>query len=229
MARRVRYEVSDETFRQPVTADEVDRYLAAQARPLLGKTQLRHFLYRVRVTISTLEASTKQLKHDVDKANEHRSRAGVPTTLSPMDAVRFASADEIGTIVGHLNSSMLNALSDHVSTARALREALSADLAKVRAAAHQMTTRTDFPAHVRAEFVRLLNELPADPDPVPVPKALELAQLSGVLDVDDATAGPALPDPGGAPTGPGHPALRDHRTTDQIPYYTAPDWQPDPS
>lgn len=212
---RRKYDSSEAAFHAPVSLEELDWLMGEKARPLADKYDLRHFLYRVRVTLHNAEETNREALRALEAAREQKRRHGAPTTLTPMDAVRYASPEELAVIVGNISSSQLTALQAQVSAARELRASLARDLDAVRGAAEAMAGRADIPAGLRAEFVQLLNSLPAEVAEVSTPKSLELAQMAGVIPAEtppettapetaalDATPTPlALPGPSGGSSG----------------------------
>lgn len=225
-----RYDASEETLRIPVTTAEVDAMLTARNHQPRARHALAHFLYRVRVTVSQAEADRKENIRTIERLRETRSQMGAPSTLSPVDAVRFASPAEISKIVGQLNSAQLNSLARLVDEARARHVALTKDLGSVRRATNEILKRPDLPAAVRLEFIRLINTLPETPEPVEVPRALEMARSMGRITDDpgedvvgEDRALPAAEEV--TPQWPGAPA-----PTDSLPQYgPPPPWRPDPS
>lgn len=182
-----KYVVSEDTLYNPVDSAEVDEYLKRKGRMLLGRNAILHFLYRVRVTLSTHESSVLSLKQSIESLNNELSKVqrGTSSSLLPVEVLRYASAEEVAQVVGSLNRKQLQALSKYVEEARGVHRALLADLERVRSAAGALINNPNIDAHARTEFIRLLNELPADPAPVKTPHALDLAIATGMVETNE--------------------------------------------
>lgn len=227
------YTVTEETLHTPVTPLEADALLREDGKPLKARHALPHFLYRVRVTLSTLESQVEGNRQTIAQLREKRARMGAPTTLSPLDAVRYASPEELSKIVGQINSSQLVALETAVNGARSLRDELLAELTTTRAAVRTLLDKESLPTEVRLELIRLINGLPDDPSPVVEPPDLEMARAVGLLPTpaaDAAQPAPLLELPDGDPLADlpevaesGHVALSEHRA-----WGAAPQWVPGP-
>lgn len=238
---RTHYDATEETLSVPVTPEEADMLMRADGRPLKARRALPHFLYRLRVTLSNHEAEMANSRRAIESLRETRTRMGAPSTLSPLDAIRFATPEEVSQVVGHISSTQLAALQAAVNEARGLRSALAGDLAAVRNATRAILDKPGLPSEVRLDFIRLINSLPDSPPPVSTPATLEMAQAVGLIVADNtpvhapaetSTAARELPD-GDPLTGVAPAAApawaENHTPTAHSPLYgAAPSWVPGP-
>lgn len=178
---RERYDSAEELLYVPVTVAELDRLYAAAGKPLLDKYAIKHFLYRARHTLLAAEEGNRELTKALDIASERKRRQGTPTTLTPIDAVKFASPDELSVIVGNISSTQLKALAAAVEDAQHNRDTLAALLSATAAHLNAFVARADLPAEVRAHVAATLAALPEIPAPVQEPPSLELGRLAGLL------------------------------------------------
>jgi hypothetical protein len=180
---RTRYDYSQETVKTVITAEEVQELYEARGRPLGARGDaIVHFLYRTMLTLNAKDRNASEMRKQIEKMRTPKQRLGTPTTLSPLDAVKFAAPEELAAIMGHINTSQLNALQQAVLQAQARADALGADLAAVRTATQAVLNRPDLPADARVAFVQLLNGLPEAPAPVETPRMLDMARVTGMVD-----------------------------------------------
>lgn len=203
MLRAPSYLPTEDTLHVPISVEELDLYLSAGGRPFSRHRRMRHLLWRVRVTLESQTQDLRGMRRAVDQLSVQRSRVGTPTTLNPVDALKFASPEEISQIVDRLSQKQLKELKRLVDEWTANRNAMVSDLARVRSAATIMMNRTDFPAAVRTEFARLLNEVPTDVPDLPIPHVLQMqAALEAQLPAAPRHSGELTAAPRPAPASP---------------------------
>ena len=183
----------------PVSVEEIDTYLRANGRPFSRHRRMRHLLWRTRVALVGMQQDLHNMRRAVDQLSVQRSRVGTPTTLSPVDALKFASPEEIAEIVDRLSQAQLKELRRLVAEWTANRNAMVADLARVRTAATAMVNRTDLPASVRTEFAKLLHQTPtsvpdrATPHVLAMQAALEAQLAPPARHAGELPAAPTAP------------------------------------
>ena len=110
------YEDSEYNAGLPVAVAEVEALLARGGRPISkDERKTVHFLQRVLETIDSLNVDLGHLRRRVDELSMQTSRRGVATSLNPVDALKYASSEEIEQVVGRMTRQRLSTLRHQVS------------------------------------------------------------------------------------------------------------------
>ena len=182
----VTYDDSEANLLRPVEVAEVRNLLAGGVRHLAKHPgHLTHLLTRMLHTLTEAdEARYGLLRHVAEQTNQS-ARTGAPTTLNPLDALRYLDDDQKEQIVDRITRERLGVLRALVERAQQDREVLVGQLATVRLVATTLSEQVDLPPHVRAAITRQLASLPTqagevhyptmldmpDPEPAPPPPA----------------------------------------------------------
>lgn len=170
---RIRYDSSDDRLREQLTVDELTRYYENQPHRTFGDSfSLKHLLYRCMSTIATLERDRQQLRSSVERLRADKPRTGAPTTLSPLDALRYATPAEVEMVVTQLNRTQLSALAQVVHQSTDLQQQLANDLARTQNALASVLSDPSLPAEVRTQIQEAYGSLPASSEPVTIPAVL---------------------------------------------------------
>lgn len=154
------YEASDYNAGLPVAVAEVEALLARGGRPISkDERKTVHFLQRVKETIDSLNVDLAHLRRRVDELSVQSSRRGVATTLNPVDALKYASPEEIEQVVGRLNRQRLSTLRHQVSQSLAELEEVRGLSEKAASVVREAVESGEVPEEV-AERVLAALEVP---------------------------------------------------------------------
>lgn len=184
------YVADPSTLDVPLNQDEVAQLASNEGKALRNDPRrLSHFLARVLATMRRHHDEMRQLKGEIERARHAASTpAGQATTLSPMDAVRYLSPEQLQQVFGAVARQQMEWMQ---------RQQLEADLAKRRA------------TKIANDLKYLVVQLREDATMSRAPITERLAQI-----VSDADASVAVP--GISPSGtPSQPAVRQHHPSDQ--------------
>lgn len=192
MARPADYDPSPLTAESYLTIPEVDALVEAGPRALRDPKALIHFLLRVALTLRGYHAQVQQLHRDVQQARMIRERAGQATTLSPLDAVRFLTPDQLAPIMDAAVREKLTALErSQTESTRAQRNA-QRELNRVKFAVTGLLEDSDMNPRLREKLVSLLRsfdtaaEQTAEPTgPAAGPAAADTPAPAGTASLGD--------------------------------------------
>lgn len=86
---------------QPLSLREVEELAQNEGRSMRqDPRKVSHFLARVIATIRRHQEETRQLRVEIERGRMQSATAGTPTTLSPMDALRYISDDDKAKLFG---------------------------------------------------------------------------------------------------------------------------------
>ena len=175
------YTADPSTADLPLNADEVAQLARTEGKALRNDPRrLSHFLARVTATIRRHGDEVRQLKGELERMR-HASSQGVgqATTLSPLDAVRYLSPEQLQQVFGAVARQQMDWLN---------QQQAEADAAKRRA--------TKVVADVRYLVVQLRE------DSVMAKSALTTRLAQIVEDGEAAAAGAPFQGPGGGMVAP---------------------------
>lgn len=200
---RHRPDPQDDTY-LPVTVEEIDALLAMGPRKFLRDgSRVQSLLHRFRFTLVHGQQTVRSLQRHIIAQSSQRTRAGTPTTLNPLDAVRYLDDEQKELIFDSLARERLAHLRALVTRAEEEQAVLADQLATVRDVATALTQQADLPAHVRADLARQLASLPVEPATVHHPAMLEFPDPEPPELTTSPTAPPPAhanaPDPAGDP------------------------------
>lgn len=153
------YDPSEYNAGLPVGVNEVDALLAQDGKPIAKDARKTvHFLLRVKNTIDSLTMDLAHMRRRVDDLSMDRSRRGTPTTLSPMDALKYASQEEIEAIVDRISRQNLQTLRKMVSDANATHAELSAMVLALRSGVAAAVADGTITAEAAERLVKLVPE-----------------------------------------------------------------------
>ena len=228
------YDSSDDALYRPVDTDELAALINAGGRPVLRDAgKLTHLLTRMHTTLSSQQQTISGMHRHISQVQESIARQGTPTTLNPLDALRYLDDEQRELLFDRIARERLALLRHLVDDATGTRENLLTELDQIRRLATAIAQRPDLPVDIRGEFTRLITQLPAH-----VPEV----HRSGMLDYGDpdAVAGatpqpPAPPAPHSPWTPPERPAGTASAYDDdapvprpRVPSAPPPVWQPEP-
>jgi hypothetical protein len=86
---------------QPLTLVEIQELAQNEGRALRSDPRkISHFLARIEATMKRHHEETRQLRSEVERGRVNASTIGQPTTLSPADAVRYLSPEDLQKLFG---------------------------------------------------------------------------------------------------------------------------------
>ena len=137
--KELEYTASEYTAGLPVAVSEIDALLERAGKPITkDPNKTVHFLNRVKLTIDSMQADLGHLRRRIDEVSLNKSRRGAPSTLSPLDALKFASPEEIEMIVGRISRAKMRQLrtmvEDNMAAAEELDRARARFVATIQAA-----------------------------------------------------------------------------------------------
>lgn len=148
---------------------ELEELAAADPKPFLrDPRKITHLLGRVVATVSTAKAQVQQLHRDVQTLQLNSQRVGAATTMSPRDAVRYLSSQELAQVVSGTHKQLLNHVLGLQQEAAALQRQLVAEQGKFRFAVLSVLEDPSLPPEVRARLQAALVQVP----PAPVQETL---------------------------------------------------------
>lgn len=132
MARKNYYNDDPGLSDVPLSSEEVAALLAEPGA--VGKRDIPHLLRRVLATAQRCESVRRNYDDELRRRTAAMPRSGTPSTLSPEEAVKFLSQEQITRLFDRFSQEKLVALDalreraeeDRQRTGRAVREALEA-------------------------------------------------------------------------------------------------------
>jgi len=190
------YEASDATAGLPVSLEELRLLVATSGKPLArDPRKLNHLLVRVLNTLDAHNEDLASLRRTVDTLRSEHTRNGTPSTLNPMDAIRFASPEQIEEVVGRLHRDRLVNLRTLVDQARDRRDELDRLLEHSRLLIAAALNTPGLGADSAARLEAILAGIPPTPEQVPVPGILDYPDMQAPAQADPFAASPAIPAP----------------------------------
>lgn len=191
VASAAKYDDSDGALYRQVTVAEVDALLEAGMRQFLRDgSKLVHLLTRVRSTLVQAHESVRGLQQRVADQSAHLARVGTPTTLNPMDALRYLDDVQKEAVFDRISRERLATLRTLVARAQADADSVAAELALVRSVGRDLSAQAELPPHVRAQVARKLAALPTSARVVHRPAMLDYPGMGGT-DPFEAMSTPA--------------------------------------
>lgn len=173
MARPEEYDDSPVAADSLLSVEEIDALVAAGGRPLgRDARKILHFLTRVGLTMRAYRQQIQALHRDVTAGHLARERAGQPTTLNPLDAVRYLHPDQLTQVFdGHMREKLV-AIERTLGEAGRARTAANTDINRIKFAVMSLLEDPTLPAAVRERFSQLLARLPEVVAPPVMPAGL---------------------------------------------------------
>ena len=169
-----RYDDSEAALFSQVDVDEIDTLLKVGVRQFLKDgSKIVHLLTRVRMTLVAAHTTISSMRRQMNEQSAHLARIGTPTTLNPLDALKYLDDEEKERIFDRIARERLKLLRDLVVRAQGDAAAVGGELAAVREVAVSLSQMADLPPHVRAEATKLLASLPDAPSTVHYPAMLD--------------------------------------------------------
>lgn len=174
----------------PFNLAEIEQVAADQARALKDPRKAQHFVQRTLSTVRMLKQQIQQLHRDVQTIQMDKERAGAATTLSPLDAVRYLSEEQLEQLFGVLARQQLQRLRTLQTDARCVAEQANRELAQAHTAIAAVRA-AGLPPELAGTFEDVLARLPephevpemidpsAPPGAAPQPAELVGAEASG--------------------------------------------------
>lgn len=165
----LQYNATAATANMPVGLPELDAILAANLRPLAkDPKRVGHLLRRVRETLEGDAHDLSNLRSSVEELKRDRSRKGAASTLNPLDALRFVSAEEMESVTDRITRERLRTLRTLIDENMTAHN----QLVMLTQTAHAIVSRLLVDPAVSAQdaerLTAVLHGLP-DPDAVALP------------------------------------------------------------
>lgn len=196
VARGNEYDSNPLTAESYLSLPEVEALAAAGPRALRDPKALMHFLGRTLLTMRGFHSQIQQLHRDVQQARLVRERAGQATTLSPLDAVRFLTPEQLEPIMDAAIRERLAALEQATAGAERVQRDARRELNRVRFAVTGLLEDAQMTEALRTRLVQLLRSFPeqgAAPSPqgreAPHRALQSTASATSAAATDDATSG----------------------------------------
>lgn len=159
------YDASPSRADDVVSVDELDALVAGEARAFgRDPRKITHFLRRVALTVRAYRHQIQTLHRDVQAASLVAQTAGRPTTLSPLDALRYVAPDQLETIFdGHMREKLAAVEQARADADRARMEAVAL-LNRLKFAAANLCEDPTVDVRSKERFAQLLAQLPAGAD-----------------------------------------------------------------
>lgn len=152
---------------------EVERIIAVDGKGFVkDHRSVMHFTRRVASTISRYKEQIQSLHGHLDRVATE-TRIGRPTTLSPLDAMRFASPEQKEAAFEGMQRDALRALRRAQDEARAGARDAVAVVNAVQFAATTILEDPHLDSYVRERFAKLLSEVQSQPVPAVPAAAVE--------------------------------------------------------
>lgn len=203
-----RYDDSDAALYRQVDIREVDELLADGVRQFVRDgAKIKHLLLRVRSTLVAAHETVRSQRRQIEEQGQYLARVGTPTTLNPLDALKYLDDEQKERIFDRISRERLQTMRSLVQRAQQERETLSGELETVRDVARALSQMAELPPHVRADVTKMLASLPTEPAVVhspgmldyPEPEPLPQQAPAAVLPEPAAPAPIAAPTPSPAP------------------------------
>ena len=157
MARQVEYDDSPNRVDELVDAEEIRRLLSGDVRAL-GRNdgKLRHLLSRMGNTIETYKRQILLLHRDVQQAVLTKTQVGTPSTLSPIDHVRFLSPEQYAAVSDEMVSRQIDIAKRQADEATAERTEARRMINEMRLVLSSLLDDPSLPPVVHARLTNLL-------------------------------------------------------------------------
>lgn len=217
-----RYDDSEAALFSQVDVAEIDELLKVGVRQFLKDgSKIVHLLTRVRMTLVAAHMTISSMRRQMNEQSAHLARIGTPTTLNPLDALKYLDDEEKERIFDRIARERLKMLRDLIARAQGDAAAVSGELSAVRGVALSLSQTADLPPHVRAEATKLLASLPEGPSPVHYPGMLDYPDPEPTFAAREAPAAQQSPRtwaPDITPIEAATPAVRSRPVTYVDPY-----------
>jgi hypothetical protein len=173
----------------PMALSELEAYAADPAAFVKDPRKVPHLLRRLVATVQLYKTQITGLKTDVHDMQLRRDRAGAATTMSPRDAVRFLSPQELSAIVGGTSKQLLDHAARLQQQAEKARREANAEMSRARFVLLSVLESPDLPAGLRGRLEEQLASF----------GVADLHQAPPVQPAGDVTVDGGMPaDPGAA-------------------------------
>lgn len=155
-----------------LSLDEIESLAGERGKPLKDGRVAAHFTHRVLLTVREYISAVQRLTYELESVQARsRSRAGVATTLNPMDAAQYLTAEQRT----ELFNSMMRATLDKANQSRLEAETETQQARKLHGRMRLALSRILDDQHLdlnvrerlRSELDRIDNEPVTDTNPSP--------------------------------------------------------------
>lgn len=158
MARKPRYNNDPDIVDVPLSVDEA-QWVADNAHTIANKRDAEHFARRSSAT----SRQVARIREEFDQELRRRTAAGTinrgaPPTMSPEQAARFLSPEQLAKLFDRLSQDKLAALNDMREQAQAARDDTQRLRDTLRAVAHDILAGTELNPESLEQLRRALNE-----------------------------------------------------------------------
>lgn len=153
------YELDPSLLDVALNPEEVKVLLAANGNPLRAEAAARHFMQRVLVSLDDAQRRISQAARDLTALTAGSAHAGKPTTLSPVDAVKFLSAAQRAQAFNDTQRQMLEHARQVKADAEAYRERIVAFMDAAQRAQASLANIPGLDPAVKTHLDNMFNNL----------------------------------------------------------------------
>ena len=156
------------TARQPLRTTDVEELLSDASAFGKEATKVEHLAQRIKATIEAHRSQIQALNRDLQEVRAATGRNGVATTMSPRDAVRYLSPQELSSIVDAVGRNILATANDTKRAADQALRAASEERAKMNLALLAILEDPALPDALRSKAEALFTQVGGDVEAVDV-------------------------------------------------------------
>lgn len=152
------YDISPHRLDVPLSEVEVEQLLASGGRAFKDTRRLMHLLHRVHATIQTHREQRQGLHQEIARLRMQQDKVGVPTTLSPKDAVKYLAPEAIAELAGGYLRTQIEHTVRKTAEAEQARARYTASLSGLQLAIATVIASGDLPEAASAKLKAALRE-----------------------------------------------------------------------
>ena len=180
-----------------VSIEELEALATSVPRSLRDPKAMALLLRRLLVTFNGYRAQVLQLNRDVQQARMQRERLGQATTMSPLDAVRFLSPEQLAPYMDALVREKAEALARAKDAADQALRTTHRELNRVKFAISGLLEEPTMNEHLRTRLVTLMRQFQESGEALGVPGTAQdqsQVQLTGTQGGQSAASAQATAD-----------------------------------
>ncbi len=172
------YDASPSRLDTLVDLDEAYRVMNADPKPFFkNPDRITHYASRVYRTLTAMREQIRSLHSSVQSIQISRAAAGAPSSLSPVDAVRYLTPEQLATAVGGATAATLQEATRAEKTAQILRAQALASINEIKLLLTPLLDEMRIDSTVRSRLSTILTHLDQNPAPPSPDEATDLDAL----------------------------------------------------
>ena len=156
------YDDSPSRIDETVAPEEIEALLASDLRSFGRDTsKVEHLLTRLGVTFARYRQQIQGLHREVQSANLSRAQAGAASTLSPLDAVRYLTPEQLAGVVDAFSRAQIESASRDRHEASAAKATVVRLLNELKLVVSGLSEDPNMPTIARTKLENVLRDLSA--------------------------------------------------------------------